>query len=142
MYSLQQSIGPNGIIAGEYNDNPILNSIIYDVEFPDGTIKEYSVNVIAENMLTQVDSDGFTMTMLGDIIAHKKDAAKAISKDDMFVTTRRGNRCKRITTCGWQLLVQWKDGSESWIYLKDLKKYHPVELADYAKAIADKPVFA
>ena len=102
---IQRSIGPDGTITGEYDDNPILNSIIYDVEFPDGTIKEYSANVIAENMLTQVDSDRFTMTMMGDIIDHKKDAAMTVSKDDIYITTRRGNKQKRITTCGWKLLV-------------------------------------
>ena len=107
---------PNGTIAGEYDDNPILNSIIYEVECPDGTIKKYSANIIAENMLTQVNSDGFTMTMMDDIIDHQKDAAMTVSKDDMYVTTGRGKKYKRITTCGWKRLVQWKDGSESVSY--------------------------
>ena len=49
---LQQSIEPDGLIADKYDDNPALNSIVYDVEFPDGTVKEYSANVVAENMLT------------------------------------------------------------------------------------------
>ena len=37
----------------------------------------------------------------------------------------------------------WKDGSESWIHLKDLKESHPVELAEYAKVrgIAQEPAF-
>ena len=57
--------------------------------------------------------------------------------------TCRGQKKLRITTCGWKLLVKWKDGSESWIHLKDLKEPHPVELAEYAKSrgIADEPVF-
>ena len=81
---------------------------------------------------------------MGDIIDHKKDTAMTVSKDDMYITTCHGNKRKRITTCGWKFLVQWKDGGESWIHLKDLKEFHPVELADYAKArgIADKPAFA
>ena len=141
---LQQSIGPNGLIAGKYDDNPALNSIVYDVEFPDGTVKEYSANIIAENMLTQVDSDGFTMTMMEGIIDHKIDTDVAVSKSDMYVVTRRGQKRLRKTTCGWKLLVRWKDGSESWIHLKDLKESHPVDLAEYAKArgIADEPAFA
>ena len=67
----------------------------------------------------------------------------AVSKDDAKVVTCRGRQRLRITTCGWKLLVRWKDGSESWIHLKDLKESHPVELAEYAKArsIADKPAF-
>ena len=40
--------------------------------------------------------------------------------------------------------MQWKDGSESWVPLKDLKESHPVDLAEYAKArgISDEPAFA
>jgi len=30
------------------NDNPLLNTLIYDVEFPDGNIKKYAANIIAE----------------------------------------------------------------------------------------------
>ena len=110
---LQRPIGPNGTIVGKYDDNPALNSMVYDVEFPDGAVKEYSANIIAENMLTQVDSDGFTMTMMEGIIDHKKDTDVAVSKTDMYVVTRRGQKRLRKTTCGWRLLVRWKDGSES-----------------------------
>ena len=47
-------------------------------------------------------------------------------------------------TCGWKLLARWKDGSESWAHLKDLKESHPVDTAEHAKArgIADEPAFA
>ena len=55
-------------MAGTYDDNPFLNTIIYEVEFPDGQVKDYAANVIAENMLTQVDSDGFTLSMMDGII--------------------------------------------------------------------------
>ena len=72
-------------------------------------------------MLTQVDSDGFTMTMMEGIIDHKRDADVAVSKAEMYVITSRGQRRLRKTTCGWKLLVRWKDGSESWIHLKDIK---------------------
>ena len=43
----------DGNIVGTYDDNPILNTIVYDVEFPDGAVKQYAANVIAENMYTQ-----------------------------------------------------------------------------------------
>ena len=54
----------------------------------------------------------------------------------MFVQhTRSGsNAVHRRTTKGWQLLVQWKDGSSSWTPLKDLKESNPVEVAKYAVA--------
>ena len=40
----------NRNVIGAYNENPLLNSIIYDVQFPDGEIKEYAANVITQNM--------------------------------------------------------------------------------------------
>ena len=61
--------------------------MLYDVEFPDGTIEEYSTNIIAENMITQVDYDGFNMTMIKGIIDHNKDETTAISKQDMYIIT-------------------------------------------------------
>ena len=39
---------------------------------------------------------------------------------------------------GWQLCVQWRDGSTSWQYLKDLKESHPVDTAEYA---ADQEIY-
>jgi hypothetical protein len=141
---IQRSIGAEGTVLGSYDDNPFLNSIIYDVEFDDGTVKEYSANVIAENILSQVDSDGISKTMMEAVIDHKKNKSTAISKTDMYVVTKRGQRKLRKTTCGWKLLIKWKDETESWVPLKDLKESHPVEVAEYAKAnsIADEPAFA
>ena len=40
---------------GRSHDNPYLDMRIYDVLFPDGSIKQYSANKIAEG---QVDSEG------------------------------------------------------------------------------------
>jgi hypothetical protein len=139
----QRALGPDGTVVGTYDDNPIMNSIVYEVEFPDGQVKEYSANIIAESMLTQVDSEGFTLTLMEGIIDYRKDAATAVTREDMYVVTRRGQKRLRKTTTGWKLLVKWKDQSESWIHLKDMKESHPVEVAEFAKArgIADEPAF-
>jgi hypothetical protein len=56
-------------------------------EFPDGQIKEYAANIIAENMLTQVDSDGYSITMMDGIIDYRKDDAVAVAKSDNYVVT-------------------------------------------------------
>ena len=63
-----QALGPEGIVAGKYDDNPILNSMTYEVEFVDGQVREYSANVIVENMLSRVDSEGFSTTMMEGIV--------------------------------------------------------------------------
>lgn len=68
-----------------------------------------------------------------------------MSKDDGFVVDEeRRRRIPKITTRGWELEVQWKDGSTSWIPLKDLKESNPIEVAEYAVAnkIAEEPAFA
>ena len=43
----------------------------------------------------------------------------------------------------WDLLVEWKEGSSSWIPLKDLKASNLVELAEYAAGnrLDVEPVF-
>ena len=54
-----QSKDRNGEPIGSHDINPFLNTQIYDVEFPDGEIREYCANVIAENMYSQVDAEGY-----------------------------------------------------------------------------------
>ena len=139
----QRTIGPDGRAIGTYDDNPYLNSIIYDVEFPDGQVKEYGANIIAENMLSQVDADGMSTTLMEAIVDHKKDESKAVHADDKYVYSKSGRKHLRKTTTGWSLLVRWKDQSESWIKLADMKESHPVEVAEYAHArgIDREPAF-
>lgn len=47
-------------------------------------------------------------------------------------------------TFGWELLVEWFDGSTDWVPLKNLKDTNPVKLAKYAVAnkITEEPAFA
>ena len=93
---------------------------------------------------SQVDTEGNEFILLQEICNHQKDEL-AVAKDNMFVQhTRSGsNAVHRRTTKGWQLLVQWKDGSTSWTPLKDLKESNPIEVAEYAVAnkIAKEPAF-
>ena len=45
----------NGIPIGTVNENPILDSHIYEVEYQDGTKASLAANYIAENLFTHVD---------------------------------------------------------------------------------------
>jgi hypothetical protein len=58
--------------------------------------------------------------------------------------TRSGTKRRKETTKGWETLVQWKNGSTTWVALKDMKDEYPVQLADYAtqRRIAGEPAFA
>eukprot|EP00957_Ditylum_brightwellii_P142477 10855002-Ditylum_brightwellii.AAC.1 len=49
----QHAIGTNGTVTVTYDNNPMMNTMIYDMEFPEGQVREYAANIIAENMLTQ-----------------------------------------------------------------------------------------
>ena len=103
---LRRSTNPTGRSVGTYHDNPILNSLVYDVEFPDGEVKEFAANIIAENILFQVNSEGFTLTVFDRILKSNKDKNE-IDKKDLYYSTRSGTRRIRKTTCGWKLLVLW-----------------------------------
>ena len=41
-----------GRVKGTYNKNPILDTRMYDVLFPDGAVCQYAANVIAQNMFS------------------------------------------------------------------------------------------
>ena len=140
----RRSLDADGRMTGTYHDNPFLNTIIYDVKFPDGQVKEYSTNIIAENMLTQVDSDGYSLSLIDSIIDHQRDLSQAILMEDKHITTKSRQKRLRKTTKGWKLLIKWKDKSKAWINLTDMKEVHPVETAEYARArgISNKPAFA
>ncbi len=43
---------------GRANNNPILDSHMYNVEFEDGEVTEYTANVIAESMYAWCDEEG------------------------------------------------------------------------------------
>lgn len=94
-------------------------------------------------MLSQVDSEGHHYQILKEISDHKKNW-NAISVSEGF-HTRKGSSQKipKKTTRGWELLVEWKDGSMDWIRLADLKESYPMQSAEYAVAngIDHEPAF-
>jgi hypothetical protein len=44
--------------VGNANDNPLLDSRKYKVEYADGHVEELTANIIAENLIVQVDEEG------------------------------------------------------------------------------------
>jgi hypothetical protein len=130
--------------VGRSNTNPILDTRVYEVEFPDGTINEYAANILAEALYAQVDVDGNCYLLLKEIIDHKKDST-ALSKDEYSTWNPHGSRnpSRKYTTKGWQLQCHWADGSTSWEPLRNLKESNPIELAQYAEAhgLLEEPVF-
>ena len=54
----------DGKVRGKYNNNPILYTRVYDVMFPDGAVCQYAEKIIADNMYSQVDSNGHHTLLL------------------------------------------------------------------------------
>ena len=69
---------------------------------------------------------------------------QALDKEDAFITMSNGVKRRRQTTQGWQLLCQWRDGSTTWVALKDMKQSYPIQVAAYSIAnhIDDEAPFA
>jgi hypothetical protein len=49
-----------------------------------------------------------------------------------------------MTTKGWKLLIEWRDGTTDWLPLKDLRESYPVQVAEYtvANKIIEQLAFA
>jgi hypothetical protein len=131
----------DGTVRGRANANSMLDTITYEIEFPDGRSDEYTANMIAEDMYAQCDIEGRQYNLMVGIVDHKTDG-HAIEPDYMYIKNG-SNKKVRKTTKGWNLCVEWKDGTTSWERLADLKESNPVEVAEYAaaKSLLDTPVF-
>ena len=103
----------------EGNYNAMHDKYLYKVGYPDGTTEQLAANIIAENMLSQVDSEVHHYQVLTEVNNNKKDDS-ATAKVDGFIKSSSGNLHRKRTTCVWKLLVEWKDGSVDWFPLKDL----------------------
>jgi hypothetical protein len=97
--------------------------------------------VIAENMYAQCDIEGRQYNLMEGIVYHKTDG-HAVEPADMYIK-HGSNKKVRKTTKGWNLCVEWKDGTTSWERLVDLKESNPVEVDEYAAAknFLDTPAF-
>ena len=140
---VRRMVDSEGKLIGEHNDNPLLNTLVYECVFDDGTTREYAANTIASNIFMESDADGFSSSFLYHIIDHKS-SGEAIKMADKYITTKTGTRRLRQTTVGWKFLVEWANSSRQWIDLKLLKESNPVQVAEYVTAcnIADEPAFA
>ena len=105
---------------GKYDSNPVLNTIVYDAEFPDGSIREYRANVIAYNMYSQVDSEGFLHSILSGILYFAKDITD-VQNGDRYIITKSAQCRMKKSTIGCNLLIAWKYGIEQWIPLSVIK---------------------
>ena len=133
----------NGIPIGTADDNPLLDTRMYEVEYLDGECASLSANHIAENLFAQVDDEGNRQVLMKEIIDYHTNGQE-VKHQDAFIMARSGTKRRRETTKGWEILIEWKDGSTNWVALKDVKESYPVQLAEFtiSNCIAGEPAFA
>ena len=105
------------ISIGVKNDNLFLILEFIKLEFPDGRVQEYSMNIILESIMSQVDEYGYDVGFFDEIGGDMKNDEIAIAiaipdEEDAF-TDVNGIRKPIITTKGWNILIKWKDQSSN-----------------------------
>jgi hypothetical protein len=90
----------------------MLDTITYEIEFPDCRSDEYTANVIAENMYAQCDIESKTYNLMEGIVDHNTDG-HAVEPADMYINHGSNNKVRKPTK-GWNLCVEWKDWTTSW----------------------------
>jgi hypothetical protein len=71
----RRSVDKEGKPIGDSHKNPLFDSRKYEVEYVDGYTEELTANVIAENLISQVDEEGRRQMMLSEIIDHRSTPA-------------------------------------------------------------------
>ena len=74
-----------GLPIGTANDNPILDTRMYEVEYLDGFTTSMAANSIAENMFAQNDGEGNGHVLFDEIIEHRCDGNQ-VNMQDAFST--------------------------------------------------------
>jgi hypothetical protein len=131
----------DGSSIGHRNKNPLLDSRIYIVKFPDGEMKDVGYNILAEHLFSQMDKDGNQFRLFSGIIGHRHNGNAVDTEDQMRISGKI--EVKKKTLSGWALEVEWHDGGMAWIELKTMKESNAVEVVEYALAnqISHEPAF-
>ena len=93
-------------------------------------------------MYSQVDDEGYRYQLLDNIVDHKQDG-NSIHPNDLYINTKSGQKRMRQTTSGWNLLLQWNNGTQEWVPLEILKNSNPIEVSEFvaARGIDKEPAF-
>jgi hypothetical protein len=111
---IKHARGIGGALVGCAHTNPFFDTREYEVEFINGTIKQYDANVIAKNMYAQVDNEGNMFQLFDEIMDHKKDDT-AVDITNGTVTLANGNVKPKHASCsercgGSRYFESWKGG--------------------------------
>ena len=99
---LCQSVDQDEQVVGQHHKKPLLNTLMYDIELPNGDVIKYAANIIAVNLLAQVDPEGYHTNVLEAILDHKRDGT-AVPMSGKYLNTKQGRQTHCKTTVGWAL---------------------------------------
>ena len=90
-----------------------------------------------------MDDEGHWYQLIDHINDHRNDII-SVKCGDEWIVSKNGKRSRKHTTKGWYLEIMWKDGTSSWVPLKEVKENHPIEVAEYASSagMIHEPEFA
>jgi hypothetical protein len=113
------------------------------VRFVDGEEKDIAFNVLSEHLYSQVDKEGRQHRIFKEIFNHRKNK-NVLDKADGFRLLPNGQQVPKKSESRWDLEAEWKDGTTSWLPLKELKETNGVEVAQYARdnRLLEEPAFA
>ena len=80
----------NGLPIGTANENPILDTRMYEVEYVDGKKFSLTANAISQKMSSQVDEEG-TRHVLFDKIFDHCSTVLTLKYANAFIVTSSGN---------------------------------------------------
>ena len=122
----------NGRPIGVANENPILDSRMYEMKYNDGHTSSLEAILVAENLFAQFDQAGNRFTILDSIIGTRTDGTQIKYIKDAFVHTSTGTKRRVNTTKGYEIFIQWKDRITTWNTLKNVKYLYSVQMAELA----------
>ena len=94
---MKQMKDANGLPIGLANENPILDTRMYKVEYLDGERTSLAANNIAEILFAQIDDEGNCQVLMDEIIGYRSNK-HAVKQQDEFIATKMGTKRRRETT--------------------------------------------
>ena len=81
--------------------------------------------------------------LFDDIVDRRVDGTDTMQQY-AFIISNNGGKRRRETTKGWEIIIQWKDGSTKWESMKYLFEFYPFKQSEYYHQIrsSQEPEFA
>ena len=87
------------------NQNPILDSLQYELEFNNGEVTDLTANAIGERMYLQCDKDRNDIFLIDYFVDYRnKEQSLSLQYHKLAVN---GKPCMKLFTSGWEIFIIW-----------------------------------